>query len=118
MEIWKDIILNNRNYQISSLWNFKSLNYKRTWKEKILKCYDNWKWYKYISIWKKYYIHRLVALVFIWESNLEINHIDWNKSNNKLKNLEWVTKSENNLHKYRTLWYKWTKWTKYKQKYI
>lgn len=116
MEIWKDIILNNKNYSVSNYWNFKSLNYKRTWKEKILKLYDNWKWYKYISIWKKYYIHRLVAIYFLdnIENKKEINHKDWNKSNNHIDNLEWTSKSENEKHKYKVLWYNGVRWMLWK----
>ena len=52
---------------------------------------------------KKYALHRLVSLMFI--PNLEnkpfVNHIDGNKINNSVTNLEWVTCSENNLHNYK-----------------
>lgn len=44
----------------------------------------------------KYLIHRLVAMSFL-ENNLqkeEVNHIDGNKSNNNLYNLEWCTSQE------------------------
>lgn len=36
------------------------------------------------------------------DENLQINHIDGNKQNNKKNNLELVTCSENNLHRYAT----------------
>ena len=49
-------------------------------------------------------LHRLLGLAYI--SNIEnkpvINHIDGNKANLKLSNLEWVTYSENNYHAYKT----------------
>jgi hypothetical protein len=54
---------------------------------------------------KKYRVHRLVAMEFIDNTfNKEnVNHIDGNKLNNNVKNLEWCTASENELHSYRVL---------------
>lgn len=47
-------------------------------------------------------VHRIVAMVFIPnQNNLEqINHIDGNKLNNNVNNLEWCTRSENLHHAY------------------
>jgi hypothetical protein len=62
--------------------------------------------YKLISIWKNnkqktYKVHRLIANAFIPNPNNkpEINHINCIKSDNKIENLEWVTKSENCKHR-------------------
>lgn len=53
----------------------------------------------------RYSVHRLILENFCPVENmdkLQVNHIDGNKLNNKLENLEWCTCSENNTHKYRT----------------
>lgn len=50
-------------------------------------------------------LHRLVAIAFISNPNnyKYVNHKDGNKLNNNVKNLEWVTSSENSLHRSRIL---------------
>ena len=53
---------------------------------------------------KNVLVHRLVALTFLDNPNnyKYINHIDGNKLNNDVSNLNWCTSSENNAHAYRT----------------
>jgi len=102
-EIWKEINIKNEDttgYFISSLGRFKNK------KGVIMKDYKpHHSGYIYLRVnIKKYALHRLVALVFIEnpENKPYVNHIDGNKINNKLENLEWVTCSENNLHAHKT----------------
>ena len=50
------------------------------------------------------YIHRLVGVTFLdMKPDEEINHIDGDKTNNGVFNLEVVSRSQNNRHKNRTL---------------
>ena len=117
IEIWKDIKGYEGMYQVSNLGNIKSLErYKRNHsklqkiEEKLLKLHINkTNGYVYVvltkdTIEKNIRVHKLVAQAFIENSNNkpQINHIDGNKQNNRVDNLEWCTQSENELHAYRT----------------
>lgn len=61
--------------------------------------------YKVVGLWENgkqstYTVHRLVALAFIPNPDNKpcVNHIDGDKGNNLVSNLEWCTYSENTLH--------------------
>lgn len=109
-EIFKTCIEDSR-YEVSTFGNVRN---KKTLR--AVKQFDNGKGYLTVAFWikddkvkkkKKFYVHRLVASAFI-ENPLnkpQVNHIDGNKSNNLVTNLEWVTISENKIHNYRKLGY-------------
>ena len=106
-EMWKTIE-KYPNYMISNLGRIKSLNYKRTGKEQILKQSINGRGYYYVLIsinnkYKNILIHKAVAEAFLENNNnySDVNHIDGNKLNNCITNLEFCTRSENIKHAYK-----------------
>lgn len=99
-ETWKDISGYEGLYQVSNLGNVRSLNYKHTNKIKLLTPENNRGYLRYQLKGKHYSAHKLVAMTFIPNPNnlTQINHIDGNKHNNKVENLEWCTPKENTIH--------------------
>ena len=87
------------NYLISRNGKVYSLKSKRIMKHCIQGGYANVKIRKDNQN-NSFGVHRLVAYVFIPnpENKLIVNHINSDRSDNRVENLEWVTHSENNLH--------------------
>lgn len=108
-EEWRNVVGYEGYYLVSNLGRVKSLSRlrKRRSKDVILKQTDNGKGYKFVGLTKnrkseRKYVHRLVLKAFVGEcGNKECNHINGIKSDNRLSNLEWVTKSENGKHAYK-----------------
>lgn len=99
METWIKI-KDFENYEIS---NKGQVRNTKTNKMKAL--HDNGKGYLYVDLWKnnKEYrksVHRLVAQAFIPNpDNLPcVNHKDYNRQNNDVSNLEWISYRDNNLY--------------------
>lgn len=101
MEIWKTVV-SSPNYEVS---NFGSIRNTKT--GNMLKAATNNSGYNLVCLSNKNkkqtgYIHRLVAEAFV-STNLDtrtsvVNHIDGNKSNNTINNLEWATYTDNAMH--------------------
>ena len=113
MEVWKDIKGFEGLYQISNLGRVRSLdrpvkqrgNSIQIKKGKIIVQSKNHKGYPTTNMSKgnKRYgrpTHRLVAETFIPnpENKDQVNHIDGDKLNNSVENLEWMTGKENIRH--------------------
>ena len=108
-EIWKDVLGYEGLYQVSNLGRVKSLpKYDRLGRfhtERIKSQVNNGNGYLVVNLkhngkQQMRSVHRLVADAFMNNTNnyTDINHIDGNKQNNHLENLEFCTRSSNMLH--------------------
>lgn len=105
---WAKIPLTDGKYMISN--NGEVAKLLKNGKKRILKPYKNNTPYLSVKIYDKKgkcynkYVHRLVAENFLKKRDgCEVNHKNGEKTDNRAINLEWVSHSENNIHKFNKL---------------
>ena len=116
-ETWRDIKGYEGLYAISSTGRVKRLARNRIiatgvnkpLKEKMIKTFKGKHGYIHVNLWKngqmkQHRIHRLIMLAHTEKPQNKnvINHIDGDKTNNILENLEWCTSKENTMHGFET----------------
>lgn len=96
---YKHVIGYEGVYEVSEFGDIKRIEKNKILKPQIVKGYYRLELCKNAQR-KQYTIHRLVALAFIPNplNKEQVNHIDGNKLNNHVSNLEWVTAKENMNH--------------------
>lgn len=120
-EIWKPVVGYEGSYEVSNLGNVRGLDRikinaigrkQHTLGRLLIKQSTYWGYHKVrLSMYdngkskaKGVFVHRLVADAFIHnpEKKPQVNHIDGDKTNNNVNNLEWNTQSENQNHAVKT----------------
>lgn len=111
VEEWRSVIGFESKYKISNTGKLLILNYKNRGVDQIGNSNAGRDGYHRVYMFtgtyiKAFLLHRLVAIHFLPKPELEdkkqVNHIDGNKSNNHVTNLEWVNAYENVAHAMRT----------------
>ena len=109
-EVFKPVVGYEGLYEVSDLGRVKSLGKCSTrgfnLSNRILKGVNNGVGYLGVQLYrdgtpKRFSIHRLVMTSFVGESSLIVDHINEDKEDNRLLNLEYVTNRDNSL-RYRT----------------
>lgn len=110
-EEWRTVVVDGviyDNYEVSNLGNVRSLNYRGHGKVQVLKFGLSHGYYTVGLTRNKerkvFGVHRLVAYAFINNDSpttkTQINHKNFNRTDNRVENLEWITPQNNIKHAY------------------
>lgn len=104
MENWKTVPIAT-DYAVSDMGNFKRITpYRRKRDYGGVKPSRNNRGYAFVHLrcdngaYRNLQVHRLVMLAFVGPSDLQVNHKNGIKTDNRLANLEYVTPSQNRWH--------------------
>lgn len=116
LEVWKKTLSCPEYYEVSNLGRVRSLTRSieggccikgkkatKVIQGKVHSNVLNERGYLVVRIGRKNkYVHRLIAEAFLSnpDNKPQINHINGNKADNSIPNLEWVTSKENVIHAY------------------
>jgi len=107
-EIWKNVVDYEEIYQVSNLGRAKSFHYDAG-NGRVLKTQNGT--YPQVTLCRdgnreQVSMHHLISKAFLGPApspDYEVNHKNGDKYDNRVENLEWVTRSENERHAYRVL---------------
>lgn len=114
-ENWKPIAGFEERYEVSDHGRVRSVSFKQRYllrngieayrqkPSKIMAQQQNNSGYMLVHFWMDGHhsaktVHSLVAKAFLSKTNQEVNHIDGDKTHNHVRNLEWVSRTDNKLH--------------------
>lgn len=106
-EIWAPVVGYETHYVVSNKGRVKGIGKKSKYRLLVPMVHQQGYERVRLSVGGKhrfFLVHRLVATAFIPnpDNKATVNHLDGNKHNNCVENLEWATQAENNLHAHRT----------------
>jgi hypothetical protein len=104
-EIWKPVVGYEGFYKCSTEGRVMTLARPKT-RTKIIKPQPNGSGYLFVRLYnnavgkpKKIYVHRLIAETFLGKSTMTVDHINNNRSDNRLLNLRYLSQHENVLRR-------------------